>query len=291
MALALQSYPPPFVLTSAFPRAGLVHFFPVPMSPPTPATKNWPRPKDLKRAKYVSEAGLRSMLAGAQLTEVYKSSEQLHGGQVLVAAADWPGVPRQVKDARSMWGIEKRPRVTIDRVSQNSSIYFTGRVAFNAECGLWFGVRWLQDDAALVKKLADLFVDLGDAGLGGDRTSGFGACEITSASQIELPDGANRVWTTLSRYLPRKDETAALSHARSAYAIETICSWVDSPVSKSERRIPVQLVAEGSVLGPLSRAVPGQLIDAQPDYNGAKPLGHPVYRSGLALAVGLGTGG
>jgi hypothetical protein len=62
-------------------------------------------------------------------------------------------------------------------------------------------------------------------------------------------------------------------------------------VSKAERRIPVRLLAEGAVLGPLDRIVPGQIVDVQPDYGGTRPLGHAVYRSGLALAVGLEAGG
>jgi len=62
---------------------------------------------------------------------------------------------------------------------------------------------------------------------------------------------------------------------------------VDSPISKSERRRAVRMLAEGAVLGGVARVVPGQIIDVQPNYDGKQPLGHPVWRSGLALAVGL----
>ncbi len=287
----LKQEPPPFVLSSAFPRAGEVCFFPVPLQPPEALPRGGPRPKDLKRVKYVSEAAFRAMLAGAKLSEVIASSQALHGGSVLVAKDEWARLPKAVTEDGRIWGVEKRPRVTIDRGAQSSNLYFTGRTTFNDQCGLWFGVRWFKEDADLAKTLAQGLADLADAGIGGDRTSGFGASTIEQRGHLELPDGAQRTWVTLSRYLPRPDELTALQHTRSAYTLETIGGWIDSPVSKAERRIPVRLLAEGAVLGPLDRLVPGQIVDVQPDYNGTRPLGHAVYRSGLALAVGLEAGG
>jgi CRISPR-associated protein Csm4 len=287
----LKQEPPPFVLSSAFPRAGDVCFFPVPLRPPEGLPRGGPRPKDLKRVAYVSEAAFRDMLAGAKLSTVFTSSQALHGGSILVAQGDWARLPKAVKDEGRIWGIEKRPRVTVDRGAQSSTLYFTGRTAFNDHCGLWFGVRWLTSDADLAQTLADSLADLADAGIGGDRSSGFGASTIKQHGYLELPDGAQRTWVALSRYLPRPDELPALQDTRSAYALETIGGWIDSPVSKAERRIPVRLLVEGAVLGPLDRSVPGQIVDVQPDYKGTRPLGHAVYRSGLALAVGLEAGG
>lgn len=287
----LQQEPPPFVLSSAFPRAGEVKFFPTPLSHPTKTPRQGPRPKELKRIKYVSEQLFRQSVRGGSLLEILADSQPLHGGSVLVSKEEWPQLPKAVKEDGRIWGVEKRPRVTIDRGAQSSNLYFTGRTAFNDQCGLWFGVRWLKEDAALAQTLAAGLADLADAGIGGDRTSGFGASTIEPHGTIELPDSQHTTWVSLSRYLPRPDEISALQHARSAYAIETIGGWIDSPVSKAERRIPVRLLAEGAVLGPLARIVPGQIVDVQPDYNGKRPLGHAVYRSGLALAVGLAAGG
>jgi CRISPR-associated protein Csm4 len=287
----LQQDPPPFVLSSAFPRAGEVKFFPVPLSHPTKMPRTGPRPKDLKRIKYVSEQLFRASVRGDSLSEMVDASRPLQGGSILVAKDEWDRLPKAVKEDGRIWNVEKRPRVTIDRGAQSSNLYFTGRTAFNDQCGLWFGVRWLKEDAELAQILAAGLADLADAGIGGDRTSGFGASSIEQHGVLELPDADRNAWVTLSRYLPRPDEIGALQHARSAYAVETIGGWIDSPVSKAERRIPVRLLAEGAVLGPLDRLVPGQIVDVQPDYKGSRPLGHAVYRSGLALAVGLDAGG
>jgi len=281
---------PPFVLSSAFPRVGDVYLLPVPLTTPEAPKRGGPRPKDLKRVKWVSEAAFRALLAGERLSAIVANGHSLQGGSVQVAKQDWARLPKHVQADGRIWTIGKRPRVTVDRAAQSSNLYFTGRTTFNAQCGLWFGVRWLKDDTTLAQQLAQVLGDLGDAGLGGERTSGFGASTIEPHDTLDLPDGRGHVWVSLSRYLPRADETEALHHARAAYMLETIGGWIDSPVSKNQRRIPVRLLAEGAVLGPLERAVPGEIVDVQPDYNGKRPLGHAVYRSGLALAVGLAGG-
>ena len=284
---------PPFVMSSAFPRAGNARFFPTPLRHPTEPKPDGPRPKDLKRVKFVSESLFRAILAGGTLADAVQTGAKLHdgqvvfGGQVVLTPIEHAQLPALVRDDNKLWNVEKRPRVTVGRAAQNSQIYFTGRTAFHQECGLWFGVRWLTRTDTLAQTLESLLLELGDAGLGGVRSSGFGQCKIERVGSLDLPDPSGGLWVTLSRYLPRADESHALRDERSAYAVETIGGWVDSPVRKSERRRAVRMLAEGAVLGPVARAAPGQIVDAQPDYDGKQPLGHPVWRSGLALAVGL----
>jgi CRISPR-associated protein Csm4 len=182
----LKQDPPPFVLSSAFPRAANVKFFPVPLSHPTRTPRNGPRPKDLKRIKYVSEQLFRASVRGSNLIEILAASQALHGGSVLVAKEEWAHLPKAVQDDGRIWGLEKQPRVTIDRGAQSSNLYFTGRTTFNNQCGLWFGVRWLKEDVELARTLAAGLADLADAGIGGDRTSGFGASTIEQRGAIEL---------------------------------------------------------------------------------------------------------
>ncbi len=278
---------PPFVLSSAFPRAGQICFFPMPLRPPTALAPEGPRPKDLKKVKFVSAELFRALSQGQALADLITSVEKLHSGQVLLTQDEHKQLPPAVRESQIVWKIEKRPRVAVGRVAHNSQIYFTGRTTFQPDCGLWFGVRWIRRDDILAQTLAALWADLGDAGLGGVRNSGFGRCEIKHAGSLDLPDANTKLWVSLGRYLPRADEMDALRAEGAAYTIETVGGWVDSPVSKSERRRAIRVIAEGAVLGQVSRAVPGQIADVQPDYNGTQPLGHPVWRSGLALAVGL----
>ena len=215
---------------------------------------------------------------------------------MLISKSEQGQLPKEIsRGDMPVWMVERRPRVTIDRITNGSNLYFTGRTVFAPECGLWFGVRWLVNQEEMKKDLVNMLKDLGDTGLGGERSSGFGGIVFTSGGTITLPDSKNRTWVTLSRYLPREDEMAALQHLTSAYTLETIGGWAASPGMADQRRRSVNMFAEGSVFGSLVREVPGQIVDTQPVYivDGQEitPFGHPVWRSGLALAVGFEAGG
>ena len=107
------------------------------------------------------------------------------------------------------------------------------------------------------------------------------------SESLELPDPAGKPWVALSRYLPRPDEVSALSDPQAAYSVETVGGWASSMERKQERRRVVRMLAEGSVLGPVERPVPGQVVDVQPVYEGVRSFGHAIWRSGLAAAVGI----
>jgi CRISPR-associated protein Csm4 len=189
-----------------------------------------------------------------------------------------------------LWHIEQRPRVTIGRTQPDSALYFTGRTSFNQGCGLWFAVLWLEDPAPQRPTLERLLADLEHAGLGGERAGGFGQALIRPAGSLDLPAPDDQPWVALSRCLPNAEDLPVLLDHRAAYRVETVGGWVESPGMPAERRRSIRMLAEGSVLGPAARPAPGQVVDVQPDYGGKRPLGHPVWRNGLALAVGFTPG-
>lgn len=280
---------PPFVLGSTFPLAGTLRFFPPPLTSRVPP-EDAQDAKSFKQVLFVSEALYRRLLDGVMLVDLGQV-HPLQGGKLWVSPGEVKQLPSalQTPDA-ALWQETQRPRVTLDRHSQASTLFFTGQVTFAGDCGLWFGIHWHTDDAALKSQVAALLADLADAGLGAERSSGLGAASIKQMDLFELPDPVGR-WTTLSRYLPKEDEMAALAHPDSAYLLKSVGGWLDSPARPGQRRKTVNLLVEGSVFGLLPGPVPGEVADAAPAYkvNGelASPLGHPVYRSGLALAVGL----
>jgi CRISPR-associated protein Csm4 len=282
---------PPFVLTSTFPLAGGVRFFPPPLTSRKPPEKlaAGKDAKTFKRVAYVSEKLFCQLLNGAMLSEL-TGTRSLQGEQLWLSAEEFEHLPSKLqKEDAKVWAEEQRPRVTLDRASQASTLFFTGQVTFAEGCGLWFGIRWLKDDSTLQKRVADLLADLSEAGLGAERNSGLGAAKIDRLGEFELPDPAAK-WTTLSRYLPRETEISAITHPDSAYTLKSVGGWLDSAAKPGQRRKMVNLLVEGSVFGALPSPVPGQVADARPIYGKEKldPLGHPVYRSGLALAIGMG---
>ena len=287
---------PPFVLSSTFPRAGRVYFFPRPMlGAGSAADDGTVTVKKLKKIGYVSQGIFEKLLSGVPLAALYNESQLLQDGSLLFDDAEAADLPADVRSGNSpVWQIERRPRVTIDRLRSSSTIYHTGRTVFGEDCGLWFAVQWLTADQAYKDQVSSLLYDLGDAGLGGERSSGFGQASLSAAGEFDLPQEKGMPWISLSRFLPAEDEAQCLLHPAAVYAFDRVSGWIDSPNSRRQRRRTLRMVREGSVLGPLTGTAPGQVVDVQPDYEGCQPLGHAVWRSGLALSVscsGLQEGG
>lgn len=285
---------PPFVLTSAFPRAGGLRFYPLPLQEPLamPQTEGDNRidAKRIKKIKYVSEKLFQRLLTGETLIDLFADVAQsplyLQGDAIILSVEEMEGLPFKIKKENSIWTIEARPRVYIDRSQSAASIFLTGRTSYRPNCGFWFGIHIIQPDHPFSKILPSLLVDLADAGLGGSRSSGFGKATIKFETQIEWPEAGNDPWLTLSRYLPRENEMPAFFSELANYSIQELSGYAFSSGKKSERRKILHLVKEGSVLGRLDGMVRGETVDIQPCYtNGSQPLGHPVWRNGQALGI------
>ncbi len=289
---------PPFLLTSTFPavfppEGKPVLFFPVPLTARRPTGKppSAVRPKDLKRVRFVSEGVYRALLAGKTLAGVYPQAQRAGQGALLLAAEDWARLPsawRREGEGLTLWQVTKRPRVTVGRTDNRSNLFHVGAVHYREGAGLWFGVLWRHDDAFWAARFQGLLEDLGESGLGAERSVGYGQAALKPLGDLELPDPrADGPWTLLSRYWPRADEMPALQKERAAYELVRVGGWVDGV---GQRRRVLHMVAEGAVLGSLRHPGPyGAVADVRPRYPAdPDPLGHAVYRYGYALAVGYG---
>ncbi len=285
---------PPFLLTSTFPYAGKVRFFPHPLLPRSKKEEHGIeesgyRIKDIKKIKFVSERIFRGLISGEPLTSYLRNPVFIQGEQVLLTEAEVSSLPEEVRQRKhhaKIWAVEQRPRVTIDRRTNKSEIYHTGRVIFAPDCGLWFAIRWLDET---YKPAVDaLFADLSYTGLGGERSSGFGACNITrdSNAPIDFPVHTQDKWITLSRFLPSKEDLPALLNEHARYTIKRIGGWVTSPSGMGQRRRSINLVSDGAYLGASENMFPGMIADIRPKYpTNPDPLNHPVYRIGYAFPV------
>ena len=320
-----QPRKPPLVLTSTFPYAGEVRFFPVPRAAlrTAGALPQGMRFKDLKRVRFVSEGLYRRLIAGEGLAAVAAEGQvlRLHDGTVWLLRSEARSLPRPAQRAgdgsRRLWTVSKRPRVTVGRRGLESNLFHVGAVHFAPGCGLWFGVQWLEAATAEDhERLRALLADLGDAGLGAERAVGYGRAEILAdPDPLELPDPQGGPWTTLSRYWPTPEETPALQAPQAAYEVVQVGGFLHG---YALRRRAVRLLKEGAVLGPLPTPPPfGAVVDTRPlkkeaadeeecsasaleareGRAGAEkeqpktPLvPHPVWRNGMTVAVGYGGG-
>lgn len=139
------------------------------------------------------------------------------------------------------------------------------------------------DEAEWTERVLALLEWLGEAGIGGERTSGHGQFTVSDEEAPFTYCPGERL-VLLSGYVPRhKAELAGWNLSQSAYAFEARRGYMDAPASGGLRRKSVRMVAEGSVLvrrGGEPEAV-GSLADVTPDVHTA----HRVYRYGLPFTA------
>jgi CRISPR-associated protein Csm4 len=311
---------PPFLLTSAFPFAGGVRFFPMPVP-----LDRWfssgtlrERPKDLKKVRFLSEGLFRRMLNGEQMDEWLFPKEEgveptrglaLQGGVFWLTVDEvnklpepmrinprtGQSIPLRALRRHRVFSSQQVPRVTLDRVSSASNIFYAGRVFFAPGCGLWFGVQWLQPEAKVSNggpSFRDAFLMalaiLADDGLGGERTVGYGGFSWTEEpNSLPLPDPkeGDLVWL-LSRYHPHEEELPRALTESIGYQLTPVAGWLRSWHGPAQRRKRIWLVAEGSLVRNVGPGPWGDITDVRPCYrNPAGDLPHPVWRYGFALGA------
>lgn len=293
---------PPLRLTSAFPYAGGVRFYPRPLKAPKGVD-----PKGWRKIKFVSEEVLKHLLVDdvPETLLPSKLNKEPAGGLALQNGALWLTTKEKGRLPKSLLEMKNRkgqiirrnlkaaqrqkvweemtvPRVTVDRISNTSEIFHTGRIQFAEGCGLWFGVQW-QDESLRAEVEESLRV-LGDAGLGAERSAGYGAFKFEREEE-PLPWNApppKGCLYLLSRYYPADAEDAkSLLLQGAAYDLVHVAGRVQTVGVANQRRRGVHLVVEGSVIGAEAR---GGLAEVQPTV-GAFP--HKVYRYGFALGIGV----
>lgn len=281
--VAFRSGRPPLLLTSAFPFAGDVRFYPRPMLPArgvsdagAPGTSPGKR---LKGVTHVSEGLFRRWVAGESLAAEMDEGNFLPGG-LWISGAESKALPTGISAPWS--GPDPVARVALDRRSNASSLYQVGEVRYREGCGLWFGVRW-RDDGWRDLLVAALNC-LAEAGIGGERSSGRGQFRWDShegSSFSSAPSSARNV--TLSLYHPTREEVDGGRLGEAYYRLRVRRGWVGSAEGQGLRGKAVRMLAEGSVI---YGGDAGDLVDVTPEGFAA----HRVYRYGLAFPIAVEAG-
>jgi len=285
---------PPLLLSSAFPYgqtdgSAVVRLYPRPHSRPA-GVEVWAQEpeqrKMLKRVVFVSEVLFWAWMRGESLADHFAEENLLHDGEVWLTGKERATLEGKMPPGEELclWKVEEAPRVTLDRASQASQIYQVGRAHFQAGGGLWFAIHWL-DEGWRPEIEAALRV-LGDVGIGGERSAGHGQFVLHKPLSLDLPDGMGPLRVTLSPYHPTRAEVqaGALAGDEVSYRLLARRGWLGSPEGGGYRHRAVRMLAEGSVFraGDGEGEVFGDLVDVTP----AGFLAHPVYRYGLAFAIG-----
>ncbi len=287
---------PPLRLSSAFPYAGQVLFFPKPLLPANVSPRGrqvWA--KALKKVSYVSQGILQAWLAQEELDAELDDAFLLHGGSVWVTQGERQALETFVDPATGepqMWAKQTVPRVTIDRLTSQSSVYQAGVVRFRDGAGLYILADFAGSDGGAAEgerdRLTTLLTVLGHSGLGGERSSGYGQFELVGPEPFRGPAvGPGDLFLTLSPYHPTPAEVqAGVLAGAASYTLQTRRGWVGSPEGMGLRRRSVRLLGEGSVLPAVGRESHGDLADVTPlDEEGQEALVHKVWRYGIAFPL------
>ncbi len=274
----------PFRLSSAFPFAGEVLFFPRPLGrleSLSVRAEDW---KAYKRVRLVSHQVLQSLVQGQPVQ--FSPELCVDRGTAWVTSEEMEQLMAFAEEAAQeivLWRLATVPRVTIDRCSNASALWHFGEVRYAAGAGLWFAAIFNPAHGEEFRqRFESALAALGDAGLGGERNAGRGQSAFT-VGQAQLP-GADEAshFLTLAPFCPKDaSETAALLADRPAYELLARRGWVTSPEGSNLRRRTVWMFAEGSTFS-TTPGLPGCLVDVTPDR-----CPHKVWRYGYAFPVGV----
>jgi CRISPR-associated protein Csm4 len=273
-----QQHEPPLLLTSAFPRAGQVRFFPAPPVFRSGKIFEGESYKKAKKVRWLSKGVLDALVQGDD-----PDGTLIQSGGVWVTAEESNHLIEQVGTDRenqiTLWAYQSVPHVTVDRLTNASNLFYTGRMVFGPHCGLWFAARgevdWVREALPYLQ----------DSGLGGLRSTGHGGFSFTSKEE-DFPSATDDYGLLLSRYAPMSEAEvqSGLQAENSYYQFVTVGGWYRDEDGHPWRRRSVRMIAEGALL-PVS-AVKGGLVNVRPDQVQRGPA--TVYRSGLAFFVPAG---
>lgn len=300
---------PAFRVTSAFPFAGGVRFYPKPIDLRELFTsarlKELGAGKNIKKVRYLSERLIERARTGEFLDDELKQDKEgewackfsLQGGALWLTQEDMALLPESIRYytekvngedrarerpieailRQKVYESQTAPRVTVDRISSASNLFQSERVMFNEGCGLWFGV------VGQIDNLPYLLGTLGDFGLGGERTAGYGHFTFSQPSTLNLPTPQTCAYL-LSRWHPKADEVNLLKGENAAYKLEAVEGWLRTPDhAAAQRRKRLWMVAEGSLIDGNPQ---GNALDVKPEYpDSPEVFPHGVYRPGFALAL------
>ena len=260
----------PFTLTSAFPFAHDIYFFPKPLIFKSTSKKS-------KRVQFVSRSLFENIITGNPPD--FDEDNLMNSEKVWVNSEEKKQLKTANDDDFNVWTTNTRPRVTIGSRNAGSEIWHVQTVQFNTDCGLWFAANFDSDETK--QKIETLLRVLGDNGIGGERNAGYGLFDFDEVA-LEIPTSEDSTqFVTLSPICPKSsDQLEHLLKGDIAYNLNPLTGWVGSHGTYKKRK-KINMFAEGSVLNTGDEQV-GRLVDLKPDN-----WSHPVYRYGYAWQVGI----
>ncbi len=203
-------------------------------------------------------------------------------------------------DYKTVFSIEKIPKIAVDRVTHATNLYHTAFVRYRSLpqngdykslSGLYFILQFDSNDKTLIERLHAALIVLGEQGIGGERSNGAGQFKVEWFD--ELPKAWHSVVThqdstahhcLLSMFWDNNQSVLKelIISEKSSYEILERGGWL---AESNIRRKMVRMFTEGSVFpkspcGKLINVTPDELINQDGTYKT-----HAIYRSGISLSL------
>jgi len=243
---------PPFLISSTFPFICDIMTLPKPLKGLGSAGLD----KKVRRAPLVTQSIFQSLVGGKALLPGEYDIINGDPGNIIAKPEEASRIKEIMNPAEknkkstgsatgTAWTVGEAPRVTLDRDTRRSGIYYAGDVRFMKGSGLYFLVDFR--DEKYESRLNGALRLLGDEGLGGERSSGRGLFSLDVISEKENAsigsDGGDDA-VLLSLYRPRKEDASTLQS--STYSLIARRGWT---AGKSDlRKKSVRMLTEGSVI-------------------------------------------
>jgi len=261
----------PFILSSCFPFKGDDYYFPRPMVKIGKQGEDDPKiGKKIKKVKFISKKLFAEVLNGKEVS--FLEENTLQDG-LLWSDRSFKNIPEEEKFAYKKREV---PRVTIDRVTNTSEIFYFNELVFSKDSGLFFLMRFLNPQ--IRTGFEAILHLLGDEGIGGDKHLGKGCFEVKTAEDFKInfaQDNTEHL-VTLSLFHPTEQMEQA------SYELITRRGWIHSKGAMSLKRKGIRMFVEGSVFKNADKNIYGD-IPIVLEKNKDLGLTHNVYRNGLAF--------
>lgn len=285
----------------------ILYLYPKPFSPFTDDNKNERKyeldeeqkqdRKEWKKVKYVSEGLFVKLLTDKNAGKgKYEYLDDFGGdkGTTFCLKKELPEKKPSKKIVKENYKIS----TVIDRVTNKATPYPQNFYEINMEegVGLWFFVKLEETEVEAFLKVLSA---LGELGIGGERSSGFGHFAITEMSPFESENiklnedklvvsghenlDLNAV-TTLSLYHPPEEEfDAGILKGIASYECAVRGGWIHDIAGGSEPKQSVRMCIEGSIFPSKNGMPKGDVIDIV-DIS-SNENSHEIWRSGLAFNI------
>lgn len=271
----IESFLMSFAISSAFPYFGEFYFLPKVQGRLNVRVKGQEEHayrKKLKKVKFVDSLLWQDLIRGK---EIEVKEEQLQGDYLLSAGAF------EKFDLPSKSQVNQR--VSVPRGDGKTEPFFFDWTYFRENAGLYC-ILDAPDDLEI--ELQTLFEELGEIGIGTDRSVGGGRFEVEKVDKQIVQDVQDAdSYMLLSLYIPTEEELKCIDLENSSYELLLRGGFISGSEEvrfRHLRKKSVYMFNVGSVITS-SKSLDGAIVDLMPEWNDEKM--HAIYRSGRPFVV------